>query len=43
MESDPESLLLLNYEQENKLYCYTLDSKYVDGRQLRLDAPKVVE
>ena len=39
VESDPESLLLLNYEQEKKLCCSILDSKYFDGWQLGLDAP----
>jgi len=43
VEYDPEALLLLNYEQENKLRCFILDSKDFDGRKSRLDALKVVK
>ena len=43
VKSDPKALLLLNYEQENKLCCSLLDSKDFNGWQLRLDEPKFVK
>ena len=40
-DSDPQAVMLMNLELENKLCCSTLSNKGLDGDQLHLYAPKI--
>ena len=41
VDSDPQAVMLMNLELENKLCCSALSNKGFDGDQLRLEAPKI--